>query len=87
MRSGDFWTVAKIFKIKVKRKHVDWKNKLFSLGDPKIQQEYYGFLSAHKDMSENRCAYNVLKRYFSPTTLRYVMVTDSNLDDPYGLRL
>lgn len=58
--------------IKVKRKHVDWNKARLDLADPKIDADFFLFLQQHPGMSKNRCAYNVLKRYYSTTAmLRY----------------
>lgn len=56
-------------KDKVKRKQVDWYQALFNLEDLKISEDYWLFKSSHPDMSKNRCAYNILKRYYSTTAM------------------
>lgn len=57
---------------KVKRPHVNWYQILFDLEDPDIKSRYMLFLCRHKTMSPNRIAYNVLKRYYSTTSLNRV---------------
>lgn len=59
---------------KVRRKHVDWKKAIDDLQIPHLTAAYLAFRSSHPLMSVNRCAYNVLKKYYSTTAmLKYRM--------------
>ena len=55
--------------MKVKRRHCDWYSKLLEIGDLKMSEDFWLMKSKHPLMSNNRIAYNVLKRYYSTTTL------------------
>lgn len=57
---------------KVKRPSVKWHDLLMDLEDWFIESRFLIFLSKHPGMSKNRCAYNVLKRYYSTTSLNRV---------------
>lgn len=60
--------------IKVRRKHVDWKKCLDDREDTMLNLEFLKFKQCHPTMSDNRCAYNVLKTYYSTTAmLKYRM--------------
>lgn len=60
----------KIFK--VKRRAVDWNALRLDLANPSIDADYFLLLQKHPRMSRNRASYNVLKRYYSTTSmLRY----------------
>lgn len=68
---------------KVKRQHVDWYKLLFDLEDLKLSEQYWLFRSKHKRLSENRCAYYVLKKNYSTTLLeKYRHGVVSSLDFP-----
>lgn len=56
----------------VKRPSVNWYEKLCSLEDLELSKEFWLFKSLHKNMSDNRCAYNVLKKHYSTTALNNV---------------
>ena len=63
-------SVSKKLKDKVKKKRIDWRQVVFFLGRQDLYISYQLFRNAHLDMSINRCAYYVLKTYYSPTTLQ-----------------
>lgn len=56
-------------KTRYKRIHVQWRDVMLEIGDLKMEKEYWQFKQAHKTMSDNRCAWNILKRYYSTTAL------------------
>lgn len=62
---------------KVKRKHVNWKNVLDSLENTEINLAFLSFKSKHPLMSVNRCAYNVLRKYYSTTAMLKYRLTGS----------
>ncbi len=60
--------------VKVKRKHVNWLEILRNAEDLILSQEYWRFRSSHIFMSVNRCAYYVLKKHYSTTSLAYARI-------------
>lgn len=54
---------------RVRRPHVEWRSLMLDLNNPKIEESYWLFKQSHLSMSDNRCAYNVLKTYYSTTSL------------------
>lgn len=58
--------------IKVKRKRVDWYRILLDEHCIAMDEDFWAMKSRHPFMSNNRIAYNVLKRYHSTTTLQYI---------------
>ena len=81
MRSGYFWSLSMKDKLKCKRHHVHWKDKLLNLENEDIWLDFFMFRKAHPGMSEDRCAYNVLKRRYSTTALDYVRMFDCEFED------
>lgn len=88
-------TVYKIMRDKVKKKSlVSWKYVLDALSDPEKNCEFmqlkfnyfaYGsWRKRRKPMSDNRTAYNVLKRYYSTTSLRYLKMKCTFEFEHYG---
>lgn len=57
---------------KRKRPHVHWYALLNSLEDMRLSQSFWLFKSNHKKWSNDRCAWQVLKRYYSLNSLRRV---------------
>ena len=54
---------------KVKKVRIKWREVIFNLHRREISEAFDLFRVGHPDMSINRCAYNVLKTYYSPTAL------------------
>lgn len=50
-----------------KRKQVKWYELINNCLDLTLQDNFKSYLLSHPYMSENRCAYNVLKKYYSTT--------------------
>lgn len=57
-------------KKQVKRPRVNWYEVLCDLGDLEIEGQFWLFKTDHKNWSNNRIAYNVLKKNYSTTALR-----------------
>lgn len=55
--------------IKLKRKHVNWRDVLFDLVDPAIDAEYYTLLQKHPCMSMNRAAYIAIRKHSTTATM------------------
>ena len=54
------------------RRHVDWFQILNEINNPVMMDRFFVLfrkLRKGKSMSERRCAYNVLKDYYSTTTI------------------
>ena len=54
------------------RKRVDWFDLLQKVGTSDMMEQFFSIsrkLRKGKSMSKNRCAYNVLKSYYSTTTI------------------
>ena len=54
------------------RKRINWFNLLQIYGTPELMDQFFSLsrkLRKGKYMSGNRCAYNVLKSYYSTTTI------------------
>lgn len=64
--------MSKKMKDKVKRKHFNWYEFLLNTGDLEWSASFWKFKQLHKTMSNNRCAYNILKTYYSTTSMRYI---------------
>lgn len=62
-------SVSKKKMIKVRRKHVHWYDVLFEIGDLKMCADFWLFKQSHQKWSNDRIAWNILKRYYSTTTL------------------
>lgn len=62
--------MSKSFKNKVKKKRIDWRDVIFHLHRRSLSEAYTLFRSVHPKMSSSRCAYYVLKTYYSTTLLR-----------------
>lgn len=56
----------------VKKRRIKWREIIFHLHRFDISSSFDLFRSSHKDMSINRCAYNVLKTYYSTTAMRFI---------------
>lgn len=54
-----------------RKRRVDWRELIFSLHWRELSEAYQLFKNAHPSMSINRCAYNVLKSFYSTTTMAY----------------
>lgn len=65
---------------KCKRRFVDWYQLLLDIGDFEQSQDFWALKQKHPSMSNNRVAYNVLKRYYSTTAIAYVRLNGGNLD-------
>ena len=63
-------SVSKIKQKKVKKKRINWKELMFHLHRKDISAGYDFFRKRHLDWSINRCAYMVLKTYYSTTAMR-----------------
>lgn len=55
--------------IKVKRPSIQWNDVRLDLCNPKLDEVYFKLKTKHPKMSDNRCAYNALKHYYSTTDL------------------
>ena len=66
---------------KVKRPICNWYHMLRDLEDSVLNSRFLIFLSDHKGMSYNRIAYNVLKKYYSTTSLNRVRWLGVSLAD------
>ena len=64
---------------KVKRKSVNWKKCLDDHENTDMNLAYLAFRSSHPSMSVNRCAYNVLRKYYSTTAMLKYRMTGSFL--------
>lgn len=51
-----------------KRMQVKWHDLIIKEGDESLKVMFYDYVRSHSYMSANRCAYNVLKKYYSTTT-------------------
>lgn len=54
------------------RKRIDWFKTLMEMNDSNLNQKFFYLFSKlrkGKSMSSNRCAYYVLKNYYSTTTI------------------
>ena len=69
IRSCEIMSVSKVLSVKVRRKHVQWRDLMLDLNNPEMEADYWKFKQDHKKMSANRVAYNILKRYYSTTTI------------------
>lgn len=58
-------------KSKAKKRVCKWDQVIFYMEDMKISAKYLVFVSNHKTMSKSRCAFYVLKQYFTAPLLRY----------------
>lgn len=63
-------SVSKSVENKVKVKRIKWREVIFNLHRKDISEAFDLFRSKHPDMSINRCAYNVLKTYYSTAIMR-----------------
>lgn len=52
-----------------KRKKVNWRDVMLDINRPDIEADFLLMLQNHPKMSVNRIAWNVLKRYYSTTTI------------------
>lgn len=59
----------KEMKNKVKRRKVDWREFLRDQGNLEMEGQFWLMVQKHPRMSKNRIAYNVLRRYYSTTSL------------------
>lgn len=57
---------------KVKRPSVDWYQVLVDLEDSAINSRFLLYFNRHRHISFNRCAFYVLKSYYSTTSLNRV---------------
>lgn len=55
-----------------KRMQVKWYEMILSEGDESLKVMFYDYFDSHPYMSKNRCAYNVLKKYYSTTFGSYM---------------
>lgn len=79
--------MARKNKIVGKDYNVDWCSILFNRNDPKLHRMYYAFKSKH-DISDNRCALAVLKKFYSTTALGLcVMFNLKTVDEVLGMSL
>lgn len=69
MRSEVFMADCEKNVKRVRRPRVEWRSLMLDLNNPQIEMDYWKFKQAHLKMSDNRCAYNVLKTYYSTTSL------------------
>lgn len=60
----------KNFKDKVCKRRINWVNVIYYLHRREISEAYTLFKVKHLKMSSNRCAYYVLKTYYSTTMLK-----------------
>lgn len=60
--------MAKVQK-KVKRPRIDWYQVMRDIGDPRMDADFYLLWKRMHFGSKSRVAYNVLKRYYSTTSL------------------
>ena len=66
---------------KVKRPHVNWYSLMKESGDFRFSIKFWSLKAKHPTMSNNRIAYNVLKHYYSTTSLNRVRWLGVNLAD------
>lgn len=52
-----------------KRKRVNWRDVMLDINRPDIEADFLLMLQKHPRMSVNRICWNVLRRYYSTTTL------------------
>lgn len=62
--------MSKVLKDKVKKQRIKWNEILYQLNDNELWRLYMVFRQQHIGMSLNRCAYYVLKSYYSTIALR-----------------
>lgn len=68
---------------KVKRPAVNWFELLKFSGDLRFSYDFWTLKAKRPNMSDNRIAYNVLKKYYSTTSLNRVRWFGSSLlDEP-----
>ena len=53
-----------------RKKRIKWREMIFQLHRKDISEAYTLFKLKHPDMSRNRCAYYVLKTFYSTTIMR-----------------
>ena len=53
-----------------RKKRINWREMIFHLHRRDLSEAFDLFKANHPRMSINRCAYNVLKTFYSTTTLR-----------------
>lgn len=70
----------KVFK--VKRKHIQWNEVRLELGDPAVDASYYLLKTKRPNMSDNRCAWNALKKHYSTTALTRYRFLGVPLNEP-----
>jgi len=74
MRSRIFMTLTKNSKKLVKRGFKHWRECMLDLADLELEACYFRLFQKHPGWSRNRVAYNVLKSYYSTTTLNNLLI-------------
>lgn len=64
--------MAKVLSMQYKRRSINWYRVLFDIKDDSLRRRYFHFRITHPGMSANRCAYYVLQKAYSTTTLSRV---------------
>lgn len=62
---------------KVKRRHVDWYEAMWSAYIPSVIEHFWLLKTKHPQWSNNRVAYNSLKTYYSTTAMLRFRFTGS----------
>ena len=67
--------------VKVRKNRIKWNDLIFAFENPYMEAKFYEYMTRHKNISRNRCAYNFLKTYYSTTLMRRIRISF----EKYGL--
>lgn len=62
--------MARNYTMQDNRIRIVWKKVLFDTMSDELHRRFYCFKYSHPEMSENRCAYYVIKKSYSTTALQ-----------------